>query len=65
MPKIKKAFLAIAWLTDTRFSPWVSKSTDSTKANCKLCKKDFSLSNMGIKALVSHANGSRQLPAQS
>ena len=35
--------------------------TDSTKADCKVCKKGFSLSNMGIKALVSHANGSNHL----
>ena len=45
MPKIKKTFFANAWLTDIRFSSWVSISTDSTKADYKLCKKDFSLSN--------------------
>ena len=61
VPKIKKTLFANAWLTDPRFSSWVSKSTDFTKANWKLFKKDFSLSNMGIKALVSHANGSNHL----
>ena len=61
VPKIKKTCSANAWLTDPRFSSWVSKSTDFTKANWKLFKKDFSLPNMGINALVSHANGSNHL----
>ena len=61
MSKIKKTFFSNAWYTDTRFSSWVLKSTDSTKANFKLCKKDLSLLNMGIKALVFHANDSNQL----
>ena len=48
MPKIRKTSFANASLNDTRFSSRVSKSTNDTKANCKLRKKDFSLSNKGI-----------------
>ena len=56
MPKMP--FFANAWLTDTRVFSWISKLIDSTKANCKLCKKDFSLLNIAIKALMSQDNGS-------
>ena len=56
MPKMP--FFANAWLTGTRVFSWVSKSIDSTKANCKLCKEDFSLLNIAIKALMSQDNGS-------
>ena len=52
MPKIKNFFFTNACLTDTRFLFWLSKSTDSTKANFKLCKKDF---------FLSHASGSNHL----
>ena len=56
MPKMP--FFANVWLTDTRVFSWVSKSIDSTKANCKLCNKDFSLLNIAIKALMSQDNSS-------
>ena len=56
MPKMP--FFENAWLTDTKVFSWVSKSINSTKANCKLCKKDFSLLNIAIKALMSQDNGS-------
>ena len=60
MPKIKKlSLLILAWLTRDFLPDY--QSTGSTKPNCRLCKKEFSLSNMGIKALVSHANGSNHL----
>lgn len=35
---------------------WVQEdSTSKNHAWCKVCKKQFSLSNMGIQAIISHA----------
>ena len=39
MSKIKKAFFANAWLTDTIFSTWASKSTDSLKLTANYVRK--------------------------
>ena len=38
---------------------WLSHSKDKGDAWCKLCKKDIMLSNMGERALLSHASGSK------
>ena len=57
----KQTYFSDTWLTDLQFSVWVTKSTDSKKAYCKLCKKPFSLSNMGVKALRSHAKSENHL----
>ena len=60
MSKIEKlSMLILAWLTQD-FLPGY-QSTGSTKPNCRLCKKEFSLSNTGIKALVSDTSGSNHL----
>ena len=59
--KAKQTFFSNTWLTDSRFSLWLSKSNDSTKATCKLCKRDFSLSNMGLKAVISHSEGANHI----
>ena len=32
---------------------------DSTKAKCRLCQRSFTLSNMGTRALKSHAQGKK------
>jgi len=53
------------WLLDKRFSYWLQPAPkDNTLAACRLCSsggqlKTFSLSSMGIKALESHASGSK------
>ena len=57
----KQTYFSDTWLTDLQFSVWVTKSTDSKKAYRKLCKKSFSLSNMGVKALRSHAKSENHL----
>ena len=57
----KQTYFPDTWLTDLQFSVWVTKSTDSKKAYCKLCKKQFSLANMGVKALTSHAKSEKHL----
>lgn len=57
MSKKKQTYFSDSWLSDLRFCLWLEKPNDSSKAMCKLCKKSFNLSNMGIKALQSHAQG--------
>ena len=37
----------------------LSKAADKKQARCRLCKKDFELSNMGKKSLLSYAAGKR------
>ena len=49
----KQTYFSDTWLTDLQFSVWVTKSTDSKKAYCKL--------NMGVKALTSHAKSEKHL----
>ena len=43
-----------SWLSVSRFSQWLKRSVDSTKAYCKFCQKDFDISNMGVAGLTSH-----------
>ena len=57
MSKMKTTYFSNVWLIDPKYSLWLTKAGDATKATCKLCKKDFSLSNMGKKSLNSHAQG--------
>ena len=45
------------WLIDPSFKDWIVKAPETTEARCKLCNKNFKLSNMGRHDLVSHANG--------
>ena len=48
-----------SWLSDSRFSQWLKRSVNSTKA-CNFCQKDFDISNMGVAGLTSHAAGKRR-----
>lgn len=52
-----------SWLSDQRFSEWLKKAT-AYRAYCKLCAKDFDISNMGVSALVSHAGGKKHQEIQ-
>ena len=50
---------SLDWLNAALHPDWVpwlaaSKSVD-TNALCKICKKEFSLSNMGVQAAKSHS----------
>lgn len=47
------------WLEDDEFKSWLSKPPDRKQARCKLCKKTFELSNMGVNSLRSHASGKK------
>jgi len=49
------------WLEDTRFTDWLSRASDIHKARCRVCMKDFDISNMGEAALTSHATGQRHI----
>ena len=52
------------WLSKEEYKLWLtSVEGDSTKANCKLCVKTFSLSNMGEVAVKSHASGKKHQTA--
>ena len=59
MSKKKKTIFNPLWLEDDEFKSWLCSSKESDKARCKLCKKDFELSNMGRQALISHASGKK------
>ena len=47
------------WLKEDAFKNWLSKVVDEKQGRCRLCKKDFKLSNMVKKALLSHAPGKK------
>ena len=47
------------WLEDPQFSSWISKTSNATKARCKIFMKDIDIANMGVSALKSHATGDR------
>ena len=47
------------WLDDDEFKSWIKPSKRENQANCKLCRKDIELSNMGRQSLVSHALGKK------
>lgn len=44
------------WLKVPQFSGWIMKHESPFKAYCKLCCKAIELSNMGKRALTSHAD---------
>ena len=46
-------------MEEDAFKTWLSKAADKKQARCRLCKKDFELSNMGKKALLTHAAGKK------
>ena len=54
-----KTYFHETWLSDSRFVGWIARSVSKETAHCKLCKCDISLSNMGEKALQSHAAGKK------
>ena len=41
-----------SWLSDSRFSQWLKRSVNSTKAYCNFFKKDFDISNIGVAGLT-------------
>ena len=57
--KIDSCIFNNNWLSDTRFSSWLAKSSPKWRATCTICCKDFDISNMGVSALSSHAAGKK------
>ena len=50
--KVKTSRFNIDWLSRGEYKDWLlPEDSDPTKARCKICRKTFSLSNMGEKAV--------------
>lgn len=60
MGNSKKTFFNPVWLQKQDYKAWLAPvPTDKSSAQCKLCQKIFSLSNMGEPALVSHMSSQK------
>ena len=54
----KETYFQDSWLSNEHYKLWVKRVSDkNTSARCRLCLKNIELSNMGERALNSHANG--------
>lgn len=53
----KQTYFNDSWLKEKEFCDWVTRAPTNLQVRCKLCKANFALGNMGIKALKSHAKG--------
>ena len=53
------------WLKMPLFQGWIMKHESPFKAYCKLCNKAVDLSNMGKRALTSHAESKSHKKAVS
>ena len=50
----------LEWMSKEEYKDWLlPEDSDNTKERCKLCRKTFSLSNMGEPSLKSHAQGKK------
>ena len=62
MNKVKTSRFNIDWLNRGEYKDWMlPEDSDPTKARCKICRKTFSLSNMGEKIVRIMLKG-RNLP---
>ena len=53
-----KTFVQDCWLIDPAFNSWLEKVNDDlTIFQCKFCKSQNSLSNMGKRAIINHMEG--------
>ena len=60
MNKVKTSRFNIDWLSRGECKDWLlPEDSDPTKARCKISRKTFPLSNMGEKAVRSHAEGKK------
>ena len=60
MNMVKTSRFHIDWLSRGEYKDWLlPEDSEPTKARCKICRKTFSLSNMGEKAVRSHAEGKK------
>lgn len=58
MPKHKRVF-NVEWLNAPEFVKWLSRAGHPSKVKCHICEIEFDISNMGISALRSHADGKK------
>ena len=56
--KYKSHFQDI-WLENKLFKCWLQKHDNIHMARCKVCAKDISVANQGMKALTVHAEGDK------
>ena len=50
------------WLSDDKYATWLAPCNgDVYKARCKVCLKNFDISNMGEAAIKSHAKGNQHI----
>ena len=53
--KSKPTYFQDGWLSSKEFKAWLCKASTIGEARCRLCQTNIALSNMGIRALRSHA----------
>ena len=53
--KSKQTYFQDGWLSSEEFKAWLCKASTKGEPRCRLCKTNIALSNMGIRALRSHA----------
>ena len=53
--KSKQTYFQDGWLSSEEFKAWLCKASTEGEARCRLCQTNIALSNMGIRALRSHA----------
>ena len=60
MSKGKTSRFNTDWLSREEYKNWLlPEESDNIKARCKICKRTFSLSNMGKTAVKSHVEGKK------
>ena len=61
--KMGKCTFSQAWLNNGQYQSWIARTSDGSKsrARCRLCQKDFDVSNMGEAALKSHMSGKKHV----
>lgn len=55
----KKTVFQDAWLSNPMFSTWLKAVPNKYFGGCRLCNSEFSLSNMGKRAVTSHMKGQK------
>ena len=50
----KRCHFREMWLQEPEFAAWLQQTKDDSNGCCKLCRKLFDISNMGIGAVKSH-----------
>ena len=53
--KSKQTDFQDGWLSSEEFKAWLCKASTKGEARCRLCQTNIALSNMGFRALRSHA----------